>query len=338
MVVARPDAAHVRGGRVGVCPLWRPHARCGHHRGPRRHPADSHPPRAPDRGADAQATAVRPVRLELKSACRCRRSRADAPGVSGPVVPGACPPRSGGSDGSPGLPGRTRPATPARPLCAALLRSGRKCGEHPGWGVRSTFTKPRSKFLYSRRPHDHCGRARNAAAGGCGRRTRHRHASPSRAEGGPTYPTCTRPRKTSRSSATTSCRRAPSGSPMSGASSPSAHFVKAGSITSMSMWSITAGVSGSRLLDTRTLTERPVLVVPLAPPACACASDGARTARLERRSGVPCGLVSQADCRHGGIVAVGDIEAGAVGADRHNERVHADIDGGDHGVGGGVDH
>ena len=38
VVVARADAAHVRGGRVGVCSLWRSHACGGHHRGPRRHP------------------------------------------------------------------------------------------------------------------------------------------------------------------------------------------------------------------------------------------------------------------------------------------------------------
>ena len=35
--------------------------------GPRRHPKDSHPPRAPDRGVSAPAGAVRPVRLELTS-------------------------------------------------------------------------------------------------------------------------------------------------------------------------------------------------------------------------------------------------------------------------------
>ena len=39
----------LRDRRVGLSALWRPHARGGHHRGPRRHPEDSHPPRAPDR-------------------------------------------------------------------------------------------------------------------------------------------------------------------------------------------------------------------------------------------------------------------------------------------------
>jgi hypothetical protein len=54
VVVARPDAAHVRGGRVGVRPVWRPHARGGHHRGPRRHWEDSHPSRAPHRRGSAR--------------------------------------------------------------------------------------------------------------------------------------------------------------------------------------------------------------------------------------------------------------------------------------------
>src|SRR5262249_19484900 len=66
VVVAGADAAYARGGRVGLYPVWRPDARRGHHRGPRRDPADSPPPRAPDRSGSAPTTAVRPVRLELK--------------------------------------------------------------------------------------------------------------------------------------------------------------------------------------------------------------------------------------------------------------------------------
>jgi hypothetical protein len=58
-------APHVRGGRAGLSSVWRPHASVGHHRGPRRHPEDSHPPRAPDRGAGAPAASVRPGRLDL---------------------------------------------------------------------------------------------------------------------------------------------------------------------------------------------------------------------------------------------------------------------------------
>src|SRR5262249_702710 len=39
--------------------------------------------------------------------------------------------------------GWTPAATPARRLCAALLRrSGRKLGEGPGWGVLSAFAEP----------------------------------------------------------------------------------------------------------------------------------------------------------------------------------------------------
>src|SRR5262245_24617411 len=63
--MAGPLAPHVRGGRVGLSPPWRPHAPGGHHRGPRRDPEDSHPPRPPDRGAGAAAAPVRSVRLEL---------------------------------------------------------------------------------------------------------------------------------------------------------------------------------------------------------------------------------------------------------------------------------
>jgi hypothetical protein len=79
VVVAGADAARVRGGRVGLYSVWRPHARGGYHRGPRRHPEDSHPPRAPDRGVGAPAAAVRPVRLELSPSTS---ARADARGVS----------------------------------------------------------------------------------------------------------------------------------------------------------------------------------------------------------------------------------------------------------------
>jgi hypothetical protein len=54
VVMARTDAAHVGYGRVGLPLLRRAHARRGHHRGPRRHPEDSLPPRAPDRGATSR--------------------------------------------------------------------------------------------------------------------------------------------------------------------------------------------------------------------------------------------------------------------------------------------
>src|SRR5262245_52347630 len=76
-------APHLRGEPVGLPAVWRPHT-CGrYHRGPRRHPEDSHAPRAPDRGVSAPAAAVRPVRLELKS----------AGGVALPrLPPRVCPP------------------------------------------------------------------------------------------------------------------------------------------------------------------------------------------------------------------------------------------------------
>src|SRR5215468_673388 len=83
----------LRDRRVGVCPLWWPDARRRHHRGPRRDPPVSHPPRAPDRSISAPTAAVRPLRLELKSARRCRPSQADAPGVSARryLAPAAAP-------------------------------------------------------------------------------------------------------------------------------------------------------------------------------------------------------------------------------------------------------
>jgi hypothetical protein len=65
VAVAGPLAPHVLRRRLRLSSVWRPHARGGHHRGPRRHPEDSHPSRAPDRRSGAAAAAPRPVRLEL---------------------------------------------------------------------------------------------------------------------------------------------------------------------------------------------------------------------------------------------------------------------------------
>jgi hypothetical protein len=111
---------------VGLPPLWRPQARGGHHRGPPRHPEDSHPPRAPDRGVGAPAAAVRPVRLELKSAaCRCRLSRADARGVSAGRIWRLATARSG-SRRRAWCHRETPPGT--RPPDHTLRRSGRAAG------------------------------------------------------------------------------------------------------------------------------------------------------------------------------------------------------------------
>jgi hypothetical protein len=130
VVVAGADAAHVRGGRVGLRPVWRPDARRSH-RGPRRHPPDSHPPRAPDRSVNAPTAALRPVRLELTEPVhRCRLSRGDTRGVVRPARYGAYPPPQSGSRRQLQPPGKARGA-PARASCAALLRNRRKRGERP---------------------------------------------------------------------------------------------------------------------------------------------------------------------------------------------------------------
>jgi hypothetical protein len=79
VVVAGADAAHLRGGRIGLSPLWRPHAAWSpQSRTPSSSGGFSPTFGAPDRGAGAPAAAVRSVRLELRFACRRRRSRADA--------------------------------------------------------------------------------------------------------------------------------------------------------------------------------------------------------------------------------------------------------------------
>jgi len=96
-------------------PVWRPHARGGHHPGPRRHSEDSHPPRAPDRGARASSTAVRPVRLELTGADLIRRRcllRPLAPTVRPPAASGAC----------------SRPGGPLTAVCGTSRRTARAPG------------------------------------------------------------------------------------------------------------------------------------------------------------------------------------------------------------------
>src|SRR5262245_3657737 len=121
--MAGPLAPHVRGGRVGLSPLWRSHARGRHHRGPCRHSEDSHPPRAPDRGARASSTAVRPVRLELTSSagavCCAPRAHGASAGRVGRLLTPGWPPYSGLRSHR----GTARPPLAAR-LYAASLRTG----------------------------------------------------------------------------------------------------------------------------------------------------------------------------------------------------------------------
>ena len=115
--------------------LWRPHARRGYHRGPPRHPEDSHPPRAPERGASAPAAAVRLLRLELaRRTYGWSRPRADAPGA--PIHPCQAPPdRPAGFGHRAWRHGEPPPATPARRSCAASLRnsSGLVTRRTDGW-------------------------------------------------------------------------------------------------------------------------------------------------------------------------------------------------------------
>ena len=128
VVVARPDTAHVRGQRVGVCPLWRPRS-CGSHLdAPRRHPPDSRPPGPPDRRA------VAPARRLICSAGLSPAPRWALPRAHGRVrPPPGCDPRRSPvrpptTTGSGTLGHREAPLRAPRPAHHALRRYGRAAG------------------------------------------------------------------------------------------------------------------------------------------------------------------------------------------------------------------
>ena len=137
--VARPDAAHVRGERVGVRPVWRPHARRSHHRGPRRHSEDSHPPRAPDRGTGTPTAPGRPVRLELKPPTAAIRAGL-TPGVYPPDDTWRLPPASRSPPRGPGPPG----GCCGRPIVRCVSTERAKIQRTSGIGSVTFREKPRS--------------------------------------------------------------------------------------------------------------------------------------------------------------------------------------------------
>jgi hypothetical protein len=123
--VAGPLAPHLRRRRVGLSSVWRSHACGGHHRGPRRDPEDSHPPRPPDRGAGAPATAVRPVRLELSPS-----AGAVFPALTPEVRPLA---HARWAARQPGLTPPGRPLlAPGPPIMRSVVTEGRRAGRRAG--------------------------------------------------------------------------------------------------------------------------------------------------------------------------------------------------------------